>query len=142
LHRDPHYATRSYSGSCGAPLARALSAQADRLLVASTATALIARKYFAAFAAAGVFGYDPEDVRVIEALTLPQVAATLAVVLVVYGTINAAGQLLINEKMLGSVLALMAPASALGPAWRGTLRRSPQCRLEVCRRLLATSGIR
>ena len=49
------------------------------------------------------------------ALTLPQVAATLAATLVAYHTVDAAGQRLLDEKMLNAVLVLMLATSVLGP---------------------------
>ena len=49
------------------------------------------------------------------ALTLPQVAATLAAALVAYHTVNAAGQRLLDSNMLNAVLVLMLATSILGP---------------------------
>jgi hypothetical protein len=49
------------------------------------------------------------------ALTLPQVAATLAAALVSYDTRNAAGQRLLDDTMLNAVLVLMLVTSILGP---------------------------
>jgi hypothetical protein len=49
------------------------------------------------------------------ALTLPQVAATLAATLVGYETFNAAGERLLDEKMLNAVLVLLVVTSMLGP---------------------------
>jgi hypothetical protein len=49
------------------------------------------------------------------ALTLPQVAATLAATLVGYETFNAAGERLLDEKMLKAVLVLLVVISILGP---------------------------
>jgi hypothetical protein len=50
------------------------------------------------------------------ALTLPQVAATLAATLVGYNTFNAAGVRLLDEKMFNAVLVLLVVTSTLGPA--------------------------
>jgi hypothetical protein len=49
------------------------------------------------------------------ALTLPQVAATVAATLVAYDTRNAAGERLLDDKMLNTVLVLMLVTSVLGP---------------------------
>jgi hypothetical protein len=49
------------------------------------------------------------------AMTLPQVAATLAATLVGYHTVNAAGVRLLDERMLNAVLALLVATSILGP---------------------------
>ena len=49
------------------------------------------------------------------ALTLPQVAATLAATLVGYDTLNAAGERLLDAKMLNAVLVLLLVTSVLGP---------------------------
>ena len=49
------------------------------------------------------------------ALTLPQVAATLAATLVGYDTLNEAGVRLLDEKMLNAVLVLLVVTSILGP---------------------------
>ena len=49
------------------------------------------------------------------ALTLPQVAATLAATLVGYSTLNRAGERLLDERMLNAVLVLLVTTSILGP---------------------------
>ena len=49
------------------------------------------------------------------ALTMPQVAATLAATLVGYQTFDAAGVRLLDEKMLNAVLVLLVTTSILGP---------------------------
>jgi hypothetical protein len=49
------------------------------------------------------------------ALSLPQVAATLAVALTAYQTKNAEGVPLIDEAILNSVLVLLVATSVLGP---------------------------
>jgi len=49
------------------------------------------------------------------ALTLPQVAATLAATLVGYNTLNAAGERLLSEEIFNSVLVLLVVTSLLGP---------------------------
>jgi hypothetical protein len=49
------------------------------------------------------------------ALTLPQVAATLAATLVGYSTRNGAGERLLGEEIFNSVLVLLVVTSFLGP---------------------------
>ena len=54
----------------------------------------------AAAIAGRAFGYSPQARLEMWALTLPQVAATLAATLVGYDTLNEAGVRLLDEKML------------------------------------------
>ena len=49
------------------------------------------------------------------ALTLPQVAATLAATLVGYNTLNSAGERLLGNEIFNAVLVLLVVASLLGP---------------------------
>jgi hypothetical protein len=49
------------------------------------------------------------------ALTLPQVAATLAAALVAYDTRNVAGERMLNGTVMNAVLVLMLATSILGP---------------------------
>jgi hypothetical protein len=48
-------------------------------------------------------------------LTLPQVAATLAATLVAHDTLGAAGQRLLDDRMLNIVLVLVLVTAILGP---------------------------
>ncbi|MGH7087796.1 MAG: hypothetical protein ACREFQ_02750, partial [Stellaceae bacterium] len=59
--------------------------------------------------------YAPAARRTMLALTLPQVAATLAAALVAYDTRNAAGERMLDGTMLNVVLVLMLATSVLGP---------------------------
>jgi Kef-type K+ transport system membrane component KefB len=77
--------------------------------------ALLAGKRIAAAAGARAFGYRPAARSTMWALTLPQVAATLAAALVAYDTHNAAGQRMLDGTMLNAVLVLMLATSILGP---------------------------
>jgi Kef-type K+ transport system membrane component KefB len=77
--------------------------------------ALLAGKWIAAAAGARVFGYTPTARSTMWALTLPQVAATLAAALVAYQTVNGAGQRMLDSTMLNAVLVLMLATSILGP---------------------------
>jgi Kef-type K+ transport system membrane component KefB len=65
--------------------------------------ALLAGKWIAAAAGARAFGYGPAARSTMWALTLPQVAATLAAALVAYDTHNAAGQRMLDGTMLNAV---------------------------------------
>jgi len=48
-------------------------------------------------------------------LTMPQVAATLAATLIAYKTFNAAGQPLLDNRMLNAVLMMVLVTPILGP---------------------------
>jgi Kef-type K+ transport system membrane component KefB len=84
-------------------------------LVAGIVTSLILGKGIAAFLAGRTFGYPPQARLTMWALTLPQVAATLAATLVGYDTLNEAGVRLLDEKMLNAVLVLLVVTAILGP---------------------------
>ena len=77
--------------------------------------ALIVGKGVAAFLAGRAFGYARPARLEMWALTLPQVAATLAATLVGYETLNEAGVRLLDEKMLNAALVLLVVTSILGP---------------------------
>jgi Kef-type K+ transport system membrane component KefB len=76
---------------------------------------LIASKYLAAEIARRVFGYTRLEGLTMWSLSLPQVAATLAAALVAYNTTNAAGERLIEEPVLNSIIVLLVVTSVLGP---------------------------
>ncbi len=76
---------------------------------------LLAGKWIAAATVGRAFGYGPAARRTVWALTLPQVAATLAATLVAYDTRNAAGERLLDGTMLNVVLVLMLATSIIGP---------------------------
>ena len=84
-------------------------------LVAGLIVSLILGKGIAAAIAGHVFGYARQARLTMWALTLPQVAATLAATLVGYNTLNTAGMRLLDEKMFNAVLVLMVVTSLLGP---------------------------
>jgi Kef-type K+ transport system membrane component KefB len=77
--------------------------------------ALLAGKWIAAVVGARVFGYAPAARSTMWALTLPQVAATLAAAVVAFDTRNGAGQRMLDDTMLNAVLVLMLATSVLGP---------------------------
>ena len=85
-------------------------------LVAGIVGSLIVGKGTAAAIAGRAFGYSRPARLTMWALTLPQVAATLAATLVGYKTLNAAGVRLVDEKMFNAVLVLLVVTSILGPA--------------------------
>jgi Kef-type K+ transport system membrane component KefB len=84
-------------------------------LVTGIVASLIVGKGVASAIAGRAFGYSPQAKLVMWALTLPQVAATLAATLVGYDTLNEAGVRLLDEKMLNVVLVLVVVTSILGP---------------------------
>jgi Kef-type K+ transport system membrane component KefB len=89
------------------------------LLVAGIVSVLIMGKGVAAFLAGRAFGYTRAAKLEMWALTLPQVAATLAATLVGYETLDEAGVKLLDEKMLNAVLVLLVVTSILGPLMTG-----------------------
>jgi Kef-type K+ transport system membrane component KefB len=85
-------------------------------LVVGIIASLVFGKGIAAAIAGRAFGYTRQASLTMWALTLPQVAATLAATLVGYNTFNVAGVRLLDEKMFNSVLVLLVVTSILGPA--------------------------
>src|SRR5262249_49597242 len=84
------------------------------LLVFGVLTALFGGKWLAAQAAALLFKYQPPDRNLMFSLTIPQVAATLAVALVAYSTKNDAGLRLIDAAMLNATVVLVIISSLIG----------------------------
>jgi Kef-type K+ transport system membrane component KefB len=84
-------------------------------LVTAIIAGLIVAKLLAALVAQKTFGYNRNEAFVMWSLSLPQVAATLAAALVAFNAQNAAGQRLIDEPVLNSVIVLMVVTSVLGP---------------------------
>ncbi len=97
------------------PLAVVRSISQDFLLAAGLLGALIAGKWIAAEACGRAFGYSRTARRTVWSLTLPQVAATLAVTLVAHKTFNASGQPLVDSRMLNAVLIVVLVTAILGP---------------------------
>ncbi|MBC6429583.1 sodium:proton antiporter [Nostoc sp. HG1] len=77
--------------------------------------ALIGSKFIAAFLAKLLYRYNTAELLTMWSLSLPQVAATLAATLVAYQTLNPAGERLISEAVLNSVIVLMLVTAILGP---------------------------
>ncbi len=84
-------------------------------LVVGLIGALVVAKWLAAAVIGHAFGYTPAARLTMWALTLPQVAATLAATLVAYDTRNAAGQRMLDGTMLNTVLVMMLATAILGP---------------------------
>ncbi|WP_286531042.1 cation:proton antiporter [Variovorax sp. J31P179] len=97
------------------PLALARSLSEDALLAGGIIAALLLGKWIAAQSCGRAFGYAPAARRTMWALTLPQVAATLAAALVATKTFNAAGQPLLDTRMFNGVLIIVLVTSILGP---------------------------
>jgi Kef-type K+ transport system membrane component KefB len=83
-------------------------------LVLGVFAALFGGKWLAAAVAARWFGYRRTERNLMFALTIPQVAATLAVALVAYSTRNAAGERLIDGTMLNATVVLVIASSLIG----------------------------
>ncbi|MDZ8235832.1 MAG: cation:proton antiporter [Nostoc sp. ChiQUE01a] len=84
-------------------------------LTVAIVLALIGSKFIAAFLAKLLYRYNTAELLTMWSLSLPQVAATLAATLVAYQSINSAGERLINEGVLNSVIVLMLVTAILGP---------------------------
>src|SRR5271165_4961666 len=84
-------------------------------LTVAVVGALLAGKWIAAQSTGLAFGYTSAARKTMWALTLPQVAATLAATLVAFDTFNAAGQRLVDVKLINVVLVLVLTTSILGP---------------------------
>src|SRR3974390_1607911 len=82
-------------------------------LVAGMVASLILGKGIAAGIAGRAFGYARTARLTMWALTLPQVAATLAATLVGYNTLNAAGERLLTGDIFNAVLVLLIVTSVL-----------------------------
>jgi Kef-type K+ transport system membrane component KefB len=84
-------------------------------LVAGIIAALLGGKWLAAWVVGRAFGYRRDEQLMVWSLTLPQVAATLAATLVAHDTLGAAGQRLLDDRMLNVVLVLVLVTAILGP---------------------------
>jgi Kef-type K+ transport system membrane component KefB len=84
-------------------------------LALAVVLALIIGKGIAAAIAARIYHYSANARKTMWAVTLPQVAATLAATLAAFNTYNPAGQRLLDQQLLNVVLVLMLTTSILGP---------------------------
>jgi Kef-type K+ transport system membrane component KefB len=85
------------------------------LLAGGVVATPILAKLIASVATQRGLGYSRDEGLTMWALSLPQVAATLAVALTAYQVKNAAGTRLIDEPVLNSVFVLVVVTSVLGP---------------------------
>lgn len=93
------------------------------LLVLGILGALFGGKWLAAEIAGRLLGYGTADRQLMYGLTVPQVAATLAVALVAYSTRNPAGRRLIDEPMLNATVVLVILSSLIGLVLAGRAAR-------------------
>jgi Kef-type K+ transport system membrane component KefB len=98
------------------------------LLVAGIIAALLVGKWIAAWIVSRTFGYSGDEQLMVWSLTLPQVAATLAATLVAHDTMGAAGQRLLDDRMLNVVLVLVLVTAILGPVLTEQFARGKQNR--------------
>ena len=97
------------------PAAFAQSVLDNFPLVAGLVAALLVGKGIAAGVVARAFGYSPAARLTMWALTLPQLAATLAAAIVAHHTVDPAGNRMLDGNMLNAVLVLMLTTAILGP---------------------------
>jgi Kef-type K+ transport system membrane component KefB len=105
------------------------SITADFALVIAIVLALLVGKGIASEIAGRAFAYTRAARKTMWALTLPQVAATLAAALVAYDTVDRAGHRLLDPRILNVVLVLMLTTAILGPIL--TERFAPQMLSDV-----------
>lgn len=84
------------------------------LLVATIVLTITITKLLAAWLAGKKLNYSSKESALIGALTIPQVSSTLAVALVAYESLNAAGEHLIDDAVLNSILVLMVVSTVAG----------------------------
>jgi Kef-type K+ transport system membrane component KefB/nucleotide-binding universal stress UspA family protein len=95
-------------------------------LTVAIVVALISSKFVAAFLAKTFYRYNNSEMLTMWSLSLPQVAATLAATLVAYQSVNPAGERLINEGVINSVIVLMLVTAIMGPIITARVARSLQ----------------
>ncbi len=83
--------------------------------VLAIVAALVSGKLLAVLSIRGVFNYDWPSALTMWALSLPQVAATLAAAIAAYDAVDGNGDRLITESVLNAVIVLMVLTSILGP---------------------------
>lgn len=84
------------------------------LLVAAIVLTVSITKLVAAWLAGKKLNYSNKERALIGALTIPQISSTLAVALVAYESMNAAGERLIDDTLLNSILVLMVVSTVAG----------------------------
>ncbi len=83
-------------------------------LVIAIMVSIFATKFLAAWLSGIKFGYTKIQRIFVGSLMTPQVSSTLAVALVAYESMNVAGERLIDEALLNSILVLMVVSSVVG----------------------------
>jgi Kef-type K+ transport system membrane component KefB len=101
-------------------------------LALSIVLSLVVGKWIAAEAVGRAFHYPSVARKTMWSMTLPQVAATLAVTLVAFNTFNPEGKRLLDQQMMNVVLVLVFVTSVLGPMM--TERFAPRLELECKQR--------
>lgn len=96
------------------PVVVAQTIEEHFLLVAAIVVSLFVSKFLAAWHAGKTIGYSKKERVLIGSLTVPQVSSTLAVALVAYESINTAGERLIDDAILNSILVLMVVTAVAG----------------------------
>jgi Kef-type K+ transport system membrane component KefB len=96
------------------PRAFAQSIADNFLLVCAMAAAPILGKGIAAFGLGRAFGYSTAGNMVLWAMTVPQLAATLAMAVVAYTTRNSAGEPLMDGSVFNAVFVLIVATSIFG----------------------------
>ena len=76
---------------------------------------LITAKFLAAWITGAVYGYSRNDRLNMWSLSMPQVAATIAAALVAYKAMDAAGNRLIGQDVLSSILVMVLVTAITGP---------------------------
>jgi Kef-type K+ transport system membrane component KefB len=100
-------------------------------LVAGIICSLLLGKAIAAFSVGRAYGYSAAAKRTMWAMTLPQVAATLAAAVVAHDTKNHAGHVMLDNTTLNAVLVLMVVTAIMGPVLTELL--APKMREEAAR---------
>jgi len=72
-------------------------------------------KFAAASVTAWIYGYDRPERLSMWALSLPQLAATLAATVTAHESMNAAGERLIGEEVVNAIIVLMVLTATVGP---------------------------
>ena len=91
--------------------------------------ALFVGKFLAASVTSWAFRYSRNEGLSMWALSLPQLAATLAATMTAYQTMNGAGERLIGESVVNAVIVLMVVTATVGPIlterFGRTVQRNP-----------------
>jgi Kef-type K+ transport system membrane component KefB len=114
------------------PRAFAQSIADNFLLVCAIVAAPILGKGIAAFGLGRAFGYSTAGNMVLWAMTVPQLAATLAMAVVAYTTRNSAGEPLMDGSVFNAVFVLIVATSIFGTVL--TERFAPRMLKDVVQR--------